>query len=77
MDWWDQVKWKYRQPANLKILFTWSFNWKNQIYDKCKNFNASISMHGSHAKTLHILYARQFFLPPFDMSSQHKYEQVF
>ena len=28
---------------------------KNWIYHKCKNFNASVSMHGSHAKVWRIL----------------------
>ena len=32
-------------------------------------------VHGIRAKISCILYAQQFFVPPFDMSSQHKCEQ--
>ena len=45
--------------ANLRTMFGYLL-----IYSKCKKFNASISMHNSHAKISHILYAQQFFLPP-------------
>ena len=46
-----------------------------KVQCKClhaQKFNASVSMHNSNAKVSHILYVQQFFLPLFDMSSQHK-----
>ena len=60
--------------TNLKIMFIWPFNRRNQIYRKCKKCNASVSIHGRHAKVLRLEYSQQVFSPPFDMSSQHKCE---
>ena len=53
--------------ANLRTMFGYLFN-GSEFTANTKN----VSMHNNHAKLSHILYALQLFLPPFDMSSQHK-----
>ena len=51
--------------AYLAVFFFFFFFWRNWIYRKCKNVNASVSIYGSHAKISCILYARQTFSATF------------
>ena len=61
--------------ADLKIMFGCLFE-QLEFIANAKNLNASVSMRVSHARISHILYEQLFFLPPFDMSLQHKCQQL-
>ena len=62
--------------ANLRTMFGYLFK-ESEFTANAKTFNASVSMHNSHAKISHVLYAQQFFLPTFDISSQDKCQPLF
>ena len=62
--------------ANVRTMFGYLFK-ESEFTANAKTFNASLPMHNSHAKISHVLYAQQFFLPPFDISSQDKCQPLF